>query len=114
MALFARVDASLQREAGGVDDSVVVCAVRLYGCASFPCMQRTWPMTALASDAGAQLGKLALEIRDWRWIARVTGDASIRQYAVEAAVVVLVTGAEVPASLAIPGERKLEDRKSVV
>src|SRR5207249_11621939 len=103
VALLADIESPLQRQARGVHDAVVVrWAGRDTPPAPRPALgdvQRPGAVAALASDAGRQGGVFAFEERDGPRVAAVTGETAVGQHAVEAGVVDLVAGAEVPAVL---------------
>src|SRR5687767_14185389 len=112
VALLADVQPSRQRQASRVHDRVVEARVGGGGGPRVPPTFRgvkcTGPVTALAPDSRPQLSVLAFEKGKWARIARVTGNAPVGQHSIEPRVVELISRAEVPPMVAVPGEGQLE------
>jgi hypothetical protein len=109
VALLAHVQTTLEREARRVHDRVVMDAVALDCCPSLRDVKRAGTVATLAADTGTQLGVLPFEEGNGLGITGVTRNASIGHQPIESRIVDLVARAEVPAVVAIPGERKLEE-----
>src|SRR5687768_17000602 len=112
VALLADVQPSRQRQTSRVHDRVVEARVGGGGGLRVPPsllgVKCPGPVTSLASDSRPQLSVLAFEKGKWARIARLAANAAVGQHSIEPRIVELISRAEVPPMVAVPGEGQLE------